>query len=293
MCRNQFLMCVVLCLMTLGALSVEGKAMAEAVGIREQIFCVERGGERIEGRLCLPAEGAQEGKETYPTVILSHGFGGNCDALTGEAARALAREGFAAYAFNFRNPDTRSMINTSVLTEAKTLSLVIEGLLEEPFTDRDNLFLLGESQGGFVSSYVAAKSLGQNIRGLVLYYPAFVLQDDARKRNPGYDEEDYEFPETEMALGTLISGTYSRDALSFDIYDLLPSYPGDVLIVHGTKDRLVPLSYSERALNAFPHAELMTVPGAGHGFYGTRDFPDVLDATIEFLKKQIAGGEAP
>ena len=83
---------------------------------------IEQSGTSIEGVLYTP-----NGEGPFPTVILTHGFTGNYTYITGNIAKELAKAGFAAYAFNLRNPDTRSMLNTSVLTEAATLDTVIEG----------------------------------------------------------------------------------------------------------------------------------------------------------------------
>ena len=82
---------------------------------------IEQNGTSIEGVLYTP-----NGEGPFPTVILTHGFTGNYTYITGNIAKELANAGFAAYAFNLRNPDTRSMLNTSVLTEAATLDTVID-----------------------------------------------------------------------------------------------------------------------------------------------------------------------
>ena len=250
---------------------------------RSEILYVEGGGERIEGVLYLPAER----RATYPTVILAHGFGCNYSYLTANIARELAQRGFAAYAFNFRNPDTRSMLNTSVLTEARTLHIVIDQLKQSSFVDASRLYLLGESQGGFVAAYVAAQRAADpalnDICALVLYYPAFVLQDDARRRDPDYQRPGYVYPEIEVVGNNTISGTYTRDALSFDIYDMIAAYKNDVLIVHGTADAVVPLSYSERAVETYAHAELKVIPGAPHGYYDKASFDAAVGYTLDFL----------
>ena len=47
--------------------------------------------------------------------------------------------------------------------------------------DSDQLFIQGESQGGFVGAYVAAQ-IPEKIKGLILWYPAFVIPDDAKRR---------------------------------------------------------------------------------------------------------------
>ena len=246
--------------------------------IRTETVFLESDGERIEGVLCLP----EEEKDFYPTVVVAHGFGGNYHFYTGNIAKKLAENGFASYAFNFRNPDTRCMLNTTVLTEAKTLSIVLDEIQKIPQADPSHLFLLGESQGGFVSAYTAA--LRKDVRCLILFYPAFVLQDDAKRRNPEYRTPGYVFPETEVIGNNTVSGTYSKAALSFDIFDTIRTYRNPVLIIHGTDDPVVPLSYSERAAETFENAELKIIKGAGHGFYWGEPFVLSMEYTISFLK---------
>ncbi len=85
--------------------------------------------------------------------------------ITGNIAKELAEAGFAAYAINLRNPDPRSMLNTSVLTEAATLNTVIYQIKALDCVDPEQVFLLGESQGGFVSAYAAAHR--EDIQALV------------------------------------------------------------------------------------------------------------------------------
>ena len=117
--------------------------------------------------------------------------------------------------------------------------------------------------GGFISSYVAAHR-PQDVRALAIEFPAYVLQDDAKKRaNP-----DGTFPEVFNAMNTQIGRKFNMEAVSFDIYDVIGGYTGDVLIQHGDQDRLVPLRYSQRAAEVFPSAELVVLPGQGHGFRG-------------------------
>lgn len=107
----------------------------------------------------------------------------------------------------------------------------------------------GGNHGGFVSTYVAAKCPA-DVAGLVLLYPAFVLQDEARRRTPDPER----IPAEMKLLGKTIGCIYNKDALSFDIYTLMPQYFGRTLIIHGTDDPVVPLSYSERAIKTFPNA---------------------------------------
>ena len=83
-------------------------------------------------------------------------------------------------------------------------------------------------------------------------------------------------------MGVKLSRKYDEDATSFDLYDLLPGYPGPVLILHGDRDPIVPLRYSEKAKETFPDAELIVYPGQGHGFNGTA-LKDALEKETAFF----------
>ena len=223
---------------------------------------VKRDGMSIYGELLLPgAEGP------LPLVILSHGFGGNHQQMKAYA-EAFAKKGIAAYSFDFIGggygiKSDGTLQEMSVLTEAADLSAVLDHMLTRPEIDPSRIFLLGASQGGFVSSYVAG-TRPDDVAGLIALYPAYVLQDNAWKQTPDPDN----IPETINLMGTTIGRIYNADAMSFDIYDIIPNYPGKVLIIHGTVDTIAPISYSERAVEVFPDARLIRYEGANHGFWG-------------------------
>ena len=223
---------------------------------------LERDGLKIWGALYLP-----EGDAPLPLVICSHGFGGNHEHVK-PYAEAFARNGIAAFAFDFvgggyGSRSDGTMKEMSVLTEAADLCAVMDRMKEMPEINPEQIFLLGASQGGFVSSYVAGIR-PDDVAGVVALYPAYVLQDNAWKQTP--DPEN--IPETISLMGITLGGIYNRDAQSFDIYDVMKNYPGKVLILHGTVDSIAPISYSERAAETFPDAELIRYEGKNHGFMG-------------------------
>ena len=240
-----------------------------------------RDGKTIYGKMYTP-----KGDGPHPAVILGHQFGANHSTMEGYA-KTFAENGIMAYAFDFigGGHDIKSdgvMEEMSVLTEAADMSTVLDGICALVDVDKDNVFLMGASQGGFVATYVAGIR-PDDVKGLIAFYPAYVLQDDARKRtNNGADMKD-----TFTALGATLSRIYDEDALSFDIYDVMKKYDGKALILHGTADTLVPVEYSQRAANTMPDATLVIVEGAGHGFGGTDD-KNATDAAIDFVKENVS-----
>ncbi|MBO4926508.1 MAG: alpha/beta fold hydrolase [Clostridia bacterium] len=239
---------------------------------------LERDGSKIWGKLYLP-----EGDAPLPLVICCHGFGGNHEHVK-PYAEAFARNGIAAFAFDFvgggfGSRSDGTMKEMSVLTEAADLCAVMDRMKEMPQINPEQIFLLGASQGGFVSSYVAGIR-PDDVAGVIALYPAYVLQDNAWKQTP--DPEA--IPETISLMGVTLGGIYNRDAQSFDIYDVMKDYPGKVLILHGTVDSIAPISYSERAVETFPDAELIRYEGSNHGFMG-QDLIRSENESIAFVQE--------
>lgn len=54
----------------------------------------------------------------------------------------------------------------------------------------------------------------------------------------------------------------------YDFYVDMPRYDGPVLILHGDRDEIVPMSYSERAAATYKNARLRVIDGGGYGFQG-------------------------
>ncbi len=224
---------------------------------------VMRSGLRIFGRLYLP----YEADRPLPLVILSHGLGSNHEIMV-PYAQSFAENGIAAFVFDFIGGSEvslsdGSMSQMSVLTEAEDLICILDRFLNDSRFARDEIFLFGGSQGGFVSAFVAGKR-PEDVAGLILLYPAFNLQEISCALIP----EDGEVPETARIGEHTVGSVYLKDMQSFDIYEVLAQYPGSVLLFHGTEDPLVPVEYSERAAEVLGDAELVLVEGAGHGFTG-------------------------
>ena len=239
-----------------------------------------RDGKHIYGKLFLP-----QGEPPFPLVILAHGFNGNFDKVE-PYARAFAENGIAACEFDFigggeGSRSEGSIRNMSVLTEAADLNTVIDSLKQRKEFDPERVFLLGRSQGGFVTAYIAEER-PQDIRAMILLFPGFVISDEMREIAPNPEE----IPETLELMGATIGRIYLEDAISVDIYEKMGNYSGDVLIFHGTADNIVPISYSERAVTAFPSAELVIIEGAGHGFTGEDD-QYVTKLSVDFVKAQL------
>ena len=222
---------------------------------------VIRDGMRIYGKVQFP-----EGAGPFPVAVFSHGFGAARVYDSGMPHDFVERGiAFAAFDFCGGGPASQSdgaMLDMSVLTEAADLDAVIDVVCALDDIDGQRLFLVGSSQGGYVSAYVAAHRPA-DVRALVLNFPAFCIGDDART----HLRADGSIPDEATFGGLPIGKRYLQDAIDTDIFDVIGGYEGDVLIVHGSDDEVVPPEYSVRAARIYgARSELVILGGMRHGF---------------------------
>lgn len=198
-------------------------------------------------------------------------------------AEALAEHGYVVYCFDFCGGSSGcrsdgSTLEMSVFTEQADLEAVIAMMQGLEYVDSENLFLMGTSQGGAVSAITGAAHK-EEIRGMVLLYPAFLLAERANELFQSVEE----IPDTYFFLWMEVGRAYFEPLIGYDIYEEIAAYDRDVLMIHGDADSIVPLTYSERALEVYPSSELKVISGGGHGFYG-EDARQAIDYMLEYLE---------
>ncbi len=248
--------------------------------IKERFEC-NRGALKIRGYLLRPELCGQ-----MPVVVVSHGFASSTN-FTRRYAKRFARAGYAAVYFDFcgsgRGRSDGESTDTSVLTEKEDLSAVLDKLLSLDFVDRSRIILAGCSQGGLVSALLAAER-ETDVDKLILYYPALCIPDDARRgKMLGSTFDPENVPQTFNALFIKLSARYALDAQTLDPLKDICIYTKPVLICHGTADRIVDVSYAQRAAREYPNAKLLVVKGGDHGFI-FHGFKAAMDETMVFLR---------
>ena len=253
--------------------------------IEKQAFSCVRGSLTIRGHVYRPENGG-----SFPAVVISHGFMSNQQAVK-QYAEALAAEGYAAFIYDFcggclRGTSDGLSREMTLLTEVEDLKAVISHVFSQPFVSGSSLVLMGCSQGGFVSAVTAAQ-LPEKVEKLVLFYPALCIPDDARSgRMLFYRFDPENIPELLGRRPVELGGEYARCVIDKNPYVMIAPYPGPVLIVHGTADKIVNLRYSEKAKETYGHQRctLVTIDGAGHGFQKEDD-----QKAIAYLREFVKG----
>ena len=225
---------------------------------------VRTGGHTLYGEMLMP-----KGKSgPLPTVVCCPGFDTSFRFCRKTMGMCLAMSGFAVYCFDFYggckgSKSGGTMLEMSIFTERDDLSAVIKHIKTLDVVDRENLFLLGESQGGCVAGITVPRHQ-DDVRAMVQYYPAFCIPDDARKRFASASE----IPETYRVFNRKIGRVYAEKLLGFDIYQEIVPYDRPVLIIHGDADRVVDVFYSRRAAEVYTDARFVCLPGEDHSFSG-------------------------
>ena len=218
---------------------------------RTEELRVECDGISLYGKALIP-----DGDGPFPTVLYAHGAESDYKAdMT--TLKSLAMSGIACYTFDFYGWTDRSTgpqgvhwfhdvprgvddsYEKKVLQQVEDLNAVIEAAKGWDFVDTSRLYLVGSSMGGATVA-TAAVTHNDDIRGIVLQYPAINLNPDATVSGAPLD----------------VNG-----------------YTGPVLILQGTKDVIVPMEMSQHLTAHYntlrdDHAELVIYEGQPHVFTG-------------------------
>ena len=262
----------------------EGGETMYAESYTSQEIWVRNGDLKIYGIAYIP-----DTDRRVPLVIFSHELGN--DHSSGERyAQRLAEAGYAAYIFDFcggtvgGNRSDGSNSEMSVMTEASDLEAVLAASRTWDFVDADRIFLLGGSMGGLVTAIVGCGHQDE-IAGMILMYPALSAKADSGMEQ--YQSKE-EVPEDVSLFGGWIhvGRNYITDLWDVDFDQLLSSYQGHMLLLHGDKDSTVPLSWSEEAKEIIPDCEFHVIKDGGHEFFG-QPFEEAMSYILPYLSRQL------
>ena len=244
-------------------------------------FECRRGGLTIRGHVYRMTEG------TLPAVVLCHGFLAN-DRTVRVYAQALADLGYVCYTFDFNGggvfcrSDGKSR-DMTVFTELEDLRAVMNYVRKQSGVDGEHISLLGCSQGGMVSA-MYAKRQPASVEKLVLFYPALCIPDDARAGKMMFARFDpKDIPDTILYFPMRLGRDYAKSVIKLDVYKEIGGFDGPTLLIHGTADKIVSISYSEKAAKLYPNCTYHVIPDGQHGFRGKYD-REAVQVLKEFMK---------
>ena len=242
-------------------------------------------------KVALP-DGFNEKTDRCPMVILMHGIFSSKDYNPMPSlAKALAKAGIASIRFDFdgHGKSEGRMQDMTIEKEIADAMAIWEYAKTLPFVTQ--IGFLGHSQGGVIASMTAgrlAAAGGRVPAGVILLAPGSVIKEACQGGkffNARFDPADP--PEFIRCWGTMKLGReYLLTTQQLDIYGTAAAYQGPVLLLHGTKDTIVPMWCSEKYLDTYgSRATLVKVDGENHMI--TRRKKEICDRTVAFFRQVL------
>ena len=243
----------------------------------------------IAYKICLPEDFNPE-TDRCTMVILMHGIFSSKDYNPMPAiAKGLAKAGIASLRFDFNGHGTSEgrMQDMTIEKEIADALAVYDYVKTLPYVSE--IGFLGHSQGGVVASMAAGRlaAQGQDApKRLVLIAPGAVIKNACQNGkffNARFDPKDP--PVFIRCWGFMKLGReYLLTTQDLDIYGTAAAYEGKVRILHGTKDKIVPMWCSEQYKETYgDRAELVVIKGENHTITNRRD--EVVRRIVEFFSE--------
>jgi dienelactone hydrolase len=220
-------------------------------------------GKDVYGKIYYPADLAKDQK--CEAVIISHGYNG-CNADFTNECTKLAEQGYVAYAYDFcggsvRSKSSMKTTEMTIFTEKEDLLAVYNDISSLDMVDSSHVYLMGGSQGGLVTT-LATEELQDKVAAMILYYPALNIPDDWRNNF----KSEADIPEENEFWGMTLGKKFFTSIRDFHTFDNIGTYKGNVLIIYGDQDPIVPSGAMDKAVEAYENIEYVVLEGEGHGF---------------------------
>ncbi len=218
-------------------------------------------------------------------IVYAHGFGSNRGDLLPQAA-LLAKHGYGALLIDLRNSgDSEGRQTTLGYQEPLDIAAAVDYLLTRPEVHPDRIGLVGVSLGA--ASAIRAAAVVPQLRAVVAESAYSSLQDNVAegvRRLVGLPPFPFAplvvfFAERE--LGQAMSAVRPVD-------DIGSIAPRALLLIHGSDDRLIDVSNSQRLYAAAGEPKQLWVVPGGHHSDLLAVAPEEFEAqVVEFLNQSL------
>lgn len=251
-------------------------------------FAVEGPQGKLATKIRLP-KGFDPEKDSIEMVVLMHGiFSSKAYPPMPKIGKKLAKNGIATIAMDFggHGRSKGKKVNMTIDKEIEEANAVYEYAHSLPYVTK--VSLLGHSQGGVVASMLAGKlaQKGNSPHKLILLAPGAVIKEACQGGHffgKRFDPKNP--PEYIKCFGLFKLGKeYLTTTQQLDIYGTSADYQGPVCIIHGTKDRIVPLWCSKKYEKIYSYSHLHLIEGETHTM--RKKLGETTQIINQFLKQQ-------
>ncbi|TBL80340.1 alpha/beta hydrolase [Paenibacillus thalictri] len=184
--------------------------------------------------------------DKLPIIIIAHGFIGNrigVDRLFVKAARDFGQNGFMTLRFDYGGcgESTGEYGAGGLDALIEQTRHVVDYALSIDCVDPQRVTLLGHSLGGAVALLAAAKD--KRIKTLILWSAvAHPFNDIVKITGKSVYEDAVQQGESDY-LGYTFTPGFFNSLANHHPFEQIRKFNGDVLLVHGTDDEVIPADY--------------------------------------------------
>ncbi|ETT61755.1 alpha/beta fold hydrolase [Paenibacillus sp. FSL R7-277] len=216
----------------------------------ERNIIIRHNGEELTASIHYPAAdraGTGRCKNRVPLAVICHGFVGSrigVDRIFVKAARELAQDGYMVIRFDYAgcgesSGDYGSEDMESMIGQTRA---VLDYGISSADVDPQRVTLIGHSLGGAVALLTGVRD--RRVKNLVLWsavgYPfndiVKIVGRDAFDRSVKSGSADY--------AGYSFTPVYFNSLAAFQPFQEAGKFSGDVLVIHGTSDDVIPVDYA-------------------------------------------------
>jgi esterase/lipase len=250
-----------------------------------EVYFEDSNGYRLFGNLSVVNDDISN-----PIVILCHGFTiDNMHPPFPDLERSLNENNISTIRIDlFGHGKSEGEIKDLTITKGvDSIESCITFLGSQGFT---RISLLGESLGGMCSTVVASRL--KCLSALCLKSPVsdYVAVEHLRKTAQDFKswEENGIFSYTN-SFGTAIKikHDFYTDLQQYDGINLAKSISIPTLVIHGTKDSVVPFQQSKDLVTNLRKGSLKIFEEVGHKFYPGKDFDEMIISITDFFVKNV------
>lgn len=238
-----------------------------------------------------------DGNNKYPCVIMCHGTGSSKDEAGNQyldLSERLAEKGVASVRFDFAGcgESSDSGINQTFMAEVSDTIKAYEFAINNDRIDSDRIGIIGYSQGSrvmamFLDSHydkikAAVSWSGACHNGIGVFsgwFDAFY---------PQAVEKGYVSVPMGWRSDLIVPKAWFDEIRNTNPMDALQKYSGDLLVIAGDADVLVPMPHCEEIAATNEKAELIIYEGADHSFNVLTEDKSISDNVIETTAQWLA-----
>ena len=242
---------------------------------------------KIATKIRLP-KGTDTDRDSVEMVVLMHGiFSSKGFPPMPKIGKELARRGTATIAVDFggHGKSQGKKVNMTIAKEIVEAKAVYDYASSLPYVTK--VSILGHSQGGVVASMLAGELARENRapHRLILLAPGAVIKEACQGGHFFGNKFDPKNPPEHIRCYGLfkVGREYLTTTQQLDIYGSSASYQGPVCIIHGTKDKMVPLWCSKKYDGIYNDSHLHLVEGEVHTMHKKLD--KTIDIIDNFMKQ--------